>query len=111
MRSSPIALIRTSTWPRPASAPHFLLARLQGLGRPHAALRPLPFLIPLQTQSTMLEPAQSIYAQLAKLDGGTVDTLSFAPGFPAADFPECGPAGIAYGRSADAAARAADRLR
>jgi len=92
-------------------AAHFLLARLQGLGRPHVALRPLPFLIPLQTQSTMLEPAQSIYAQLAKLDGGTVDTLSFTPGFPAADFPECGPAVIAYGRSADAAAHVADRLR
>jgi microcystin degradation protein MlrC len=92
-------------------AAHFLLARLHGLTRPHAALRPLPFLIPLQTQSTMLEPAHSIYAQLAKMDGGAVDTLSFAPGFPAADFPECGPAVIAYGRSVEAAAQTAEALR
>ena len=92
-------------------AAHFLLARLAGLSRPHAALRPLPFLIPLQTQSTMLEPAQSIYARLAKMEGGAIDTLSFAPGFPAADFPECGPTVLAYGRSAKAAAQSAQVLR
>jgi len=90
---------------------HFLLARLDGLSRPHAALRPLPFLIPLQTQSTMLEPAQSIYAQLSKLEGNGIDTLSFTPGFPAADFPECGPAAIAYGRSAAAASQTAEAVR
>jgi microcystin degradation protein MlrC len=92
-------------------AAHFLLNRLQGLGRPHAALRRLPFLIPLQTQSTMLEPAQSIYAQLAKMDGGALDSLSFTPGFPAADFPECGPVVLAYGRSAQAAGETAEALR
>lgn len=92
-------------------AAHFLLARLTGLSRPHAALRPLPFLIPLQTQSTMLEPAQSIYARLAKMEGGAIDTLSFTPGFPAADFPECGPTVLAYGRSAKAAAQTAEALR
>jgi microcystin degradation protein MlrC len=81
------------------------------LSRPHAALRPLPFLIPLQTQSTMLEPAQSIYAQLSKLEGNGIDTLSFTPGFPAADFPECGPAAIAYGRSAAAASQTAEAVR
>jgi microcystin degradation protein MlrC len=92
-------------------AAHFLLARLNGLGKPYAALRALPFLIPLQTQSTMLEPAQSIYAKLATMEGGAVDTLSFTPGFPAADFPECAPSVIAYGRSSEAAARCADALR
>jgi microcystin degradation protein MlrC len=92
-------------------AAHFLISRLQGLVRPHAALRPLPFLIPLQTQSTMLEPAQSIYAQLARMEGGEIESLSFTPGFPAADFPECGPAVIAYGSSVDAAASCAERLR
>jgi microcystin degradation protein MlrC len=92
-------------------AAHFLLARLDGLSRPHAALRPLSFLIPLQTQSTMLEPAQSIYARLAGMEGGAVDTLSFTPGFPAADFPECGPAVIAYARSAETAAHTAEAMR
>jgi microcystin degradation protein MlrC len=92
-------------------AAHFLLARLDGLSRPHAALRPLSFLIPLQTQSTMLEPAQSIYARLAGMEGGAIDTLSFTPGFPAADFPECGPAVIAYARSVDSAAGTAEAMR
>jgi microcystin degradation protein MlrC len=91
-------------------AAHFLLARLDGLSRPDAVLQPLPFLIPLQTQSTMLEPGQSIYAQLAKMEGPGVDSLSFTPGFPAADFPECGPAVIAYGRSAEVAERTARTL-
>src|SRR5215831_8495272 len=92
-------------------AAHFLLSRLEGLGRPHSQLRRLPFLIPLHTQSTMLEPARTIYEKLAATEGGAVDTLSFTPAFPAADFPECGPAVMAYGRSAESAARAADALR
>ena len=37
-------------------------------------------------------------------------TLSFTPGFPAADFPECGPVVLAYGTSPGAAAQAADAL-
>jgi microcystin degradation protein MlrC len=89
-----------------ARAAHHLLARLDGLVKPSLAVRRIPFLIPLSSQCTMLEPARSIYAELARLEGGAVPTLSFATGFPAADFPECGPAVWAYGRS-DAAARAA----
>ena len=37
-------------------------------------------------------------------------SLSFAPGFPPADVPDCGPAVLAYGESQRAADRAADRL-
>ena len=37
-------------------------------------------------------------------------SLSFAPGFPAADFPECGPVLWGYGRSATAASAAVDAL-
>ena len=59
----------------------------------------------------MLEPTQSIYAGFAKMEGGAIPTLSFTPGFPAADFPECGPVALAYGQSAEAAAHAADELR
>jgi len=90
---------------------HFLLRRFEGLPRPHVALRRVPFLIPLQAACTMLEPTQSIYAQLSKMEGGHVPTLSFTPGFPAADFPECGPVVLAYGQSPDAAAQTADKLR
>src|SRR6185437_965060 len=49
----------------------------------------------------------------AALQGAAVPTLSFAPGFPAADFPDCGPSVFAYGRTqadADTAADAMARL-
>jgi microcystin degradation protein MlrC len=92
-------------------AAHLLLALLSGGPRPHMSVRRIPFLIPLQAQCTMLEPTQSVYDCLRRLEGGTVITLSFTPGFPAADFPECGPVVFAYSSDPQAAARAADALR
>jgi microcystin degradation protein MlrC len=89
----------------------FLVRRLDGAARPKVSARRVPFLIPLQAQSTMLEPAQSLYAELAKLEGPGVIALSFTPGFPAADFPECGPLTFAYSDDLSAAQRVADQLR
>ncbi len=89
----------------------FLLAqRLDGMARPHAAVRRIPFLIPLSAQCTDLEPSKALYAELAKMQSAVVPTLSFTPGFPAADFPECGPVVLAYGISAGAARETADAL-
>ncbi len=67
----------------------------------------LPFLLPLNVQSTMIEPAASVYAYLTKLDQAHDVVLSFATGFPAADFPECGPVVWGYG---DAARNAVEAL-
>lgn len=87
------------------------LAGLLGDARRDAkAFRQLPYLIPIAWQPTALEPCRSIYARLAALEGGAVTTLSFLPGFPAADFPDCGPSVIAYGRTQAAADAAADTL-
>jgi microcystin degradation protein MlrC len=77
------------------------------------AFRQLPFLIPISWQCTNDQPARGIYRRLAALQNAAVPTLSFAPGFPAADFPDCGPSVFAYGRTqadADAAADAMARL-
>ena len=76
----------------------------------HRAARRLPFLIPINGMCTLLEPARSAYAQLAGLETGDMVSLSFAPGFPAADFPECGPVVWGYGRSAAAAGAAVEAL-
>jgi microcystin degradation protein MlrC len=76
----------------------------------HRASRRLPFLIPINGMCTLLEPARSAYRQLEALENGEILSLSFAPGFPAADFPECGPVVWGYGRSPDAAAAAVDVL-
>ncbi len=89
----------------------FLLARhLDGMARPHLAARRVPFLIPLTSQCTDLEPARAIYASLARMEGADVPTLSFTPGFPAADFAECGPMVFAYGTTQARADAAADEL-
>ncbi len=69
-----------------------LLQRLlEGRGPLHRAVRRLPFLIPINGMCTMLEPARAMYSLLQQGESGAVVSLSFAPGFPAADFPECGP--------------------
>jgi microcystin degradation protein MlrC len=70
----------------------------------------LPFLIPISWQCTDDEPCAGIYRALAALESNKVPTLSFAPGFPAADFADCGPSVFAYGRSQQDADAAADQL-
>lgn len=87
------------------------MALLLGTTRRFAkAFRQLPFLIPISWQYTGIEPCKSIYAHLATLESDTVPTLSFAPGFPAADFPDCGAVVIAYGLTQADADKAADTV-
>ena len=74
------------------------------------AFRQLPFLIPISWQCTSDQPAQGIYRKLAAMQNDAVPTLSFCPGFPAADFLHCGPSVFAYGRTQADADTAADRL-
>ena len=74
------------------------------------AFRQSPFLIPISWQCTNDQPAKGIYQQVAALQNETVPTLSFAFGFPAADFVHCGPSIIAYGRTQADADAAADAI-
>jgi microcystin degradation protein MlrC len=74
------------------------------------AFRQLPFLIPISWQCTNDQPTKGIYEKLAALEGDAVPTLSFAPGFPAADFRDCGPSVFAYGRTQAEADAAADSI-
>jgi microcystin degradation protein MlrC len=74
------------------------------------AFRQLPFLIPISWQCTNDQPTRGIYEKLAALESDAVPTLSFAPGFPAADFRDCGPSVFAYGRTQADADAAADKL-
>jgi microcystin degradation protein MlrC len=92
-----------------AAARH--LALLLGSRRKLAkAFRQLPFLIPISWQCTSDQPAKGIYQKLAALESEAVPTLSFCPGFPAADFYHCGPSVFAYGRTQADADTAADKL-
>src|SRR5580693_3893282 len=74
------------------------------------AFRQLPFLIPISWQCTNDQPTKGIYERLAALQSDAVPTLSFAPGFPAADFPDCCPSVFAYGRTQADADAAADSI-
>jgi microcystin degradation protein MlrC len=82
----------------------------QALERPFAARRrrPLPFLIPLTSQCTLLEPMRSLMGQAAGVAGPGLATLGFFPGFPAADVAECGPSVVAFGHDPDALDRQVD---
>jgi microcystin degradation protein MlrC len=61
----------------------------------------VPFLLPLNAQCTLMEPARTIFDLIAQLEAQHDVELSFAMGFSAADFAECGP--VLFGYAADAA--------
>lgn len=82
-----------------------LLARRLALGRREpVTARRLPFLIPLNAQSTWLEPARRHYELLGELDERLGTVTSFCMGFPAADFDGCAPMVWSHGEQAEAAA-------
>ncbi|MCD9231004.1 M81 family metallopeptidase [Ralstonia pseudosolanacearum] len=96
-----------ATGRRAAQLLHDLVASQSPVAK---ASRRLPFLIPINGMCTTVEPARGFYARLGGAERGGILSLSFAPGFPAADFPECGPMVWGYGLDADALNRAVDAL-
>jgi microcystin degradation protein MlrC len=56
----------------------------------------LPYLIPINSMCTLVHPAKEFYSLLEEFECDQI-SLSFAPGFPAADFNECGPVLWGYG--------------
>ena len=75
--------------------------------------RQLPFLIPLPWQSSLAEPARSIYRYLRDLEKSAPETLlvlSFATGFPLADVADCGPTVTGFGEDREAVDAAVEAL-
>jgi microcystin degradation protein MlrC len=94
------------------AAARLLARRLKAGRREPMHARRLPFLIPLNAQSTLLEPARGLYEALRAFDAETGSVLSFCPGFPAADFDECAPMVWGHGPgSGDAVGRLHDLAR
>ncbi len=78
-----------------------LLERVLADGKaPAKSFRALDFLTGLPSQCTLIEPAKGLYALLERLEREHDTVLSFTPGFPMADFPECGMAVLGYGADA-----------
>jgi microcystin degradation protein MlrC len=93
-----------------ARAARLLDAMLRGGERPARAFRTLDFLTSIASQCSFAEPCRGIYAELAALEARGDLTLSFTPGFPMADFAECGMAVFGYSRRAAEVERAVGRL-
>jgi len=88
-----------------------LLMRLLSSGRRFAkALRGFDYLTGIPSQSTFIEPCRGLYALLGRLEEQTGVSLSFAPGFPMADFPECGMSVVGYGHDERAVHSAVDQF-
>jgi microcystin degradation protein MlrC len=58
--------------------------------RPAKAFHTFDYLTGIPSQCSFIEPCKSLYALIEALDRKHGVTLSFAPGFPMADFAECG---------------------
>lgn len=92
-----------------------LLLEIERVGtRPYRVARRVPFLIPVNSMSTMMQPTQGVYGLLEVLEQAAAPSaglsLSFAPGFPAADFPECGPVVWGHGFDRGSVERAVEAL-
>ena len=100
--SSAIAIFRNYPhldMARSGARAYTLLQHLSA-GKPlQKTMHQLPFLVPLTSQCTDLEPCKSIYKNLEQLNNTykSLISLDFALGFPAADTYDCGPCLVAYG--------------
>ena len=72
--------------------------------RPKGAFHQLDYLTGIPSQCSFIEPCKAIYEELSRLEERHDAVLSFTPGFPMADFAECGMAVFGYG-SPDAVQR------
>ena len=70
--------------------------------------RSLDYLTGLPSQCSFIDPCKAIYEEIGRQGAAT---LSFTPGFPMADFPECGMAVFGYGADGKATFDAVERLR
>jgi len=86
-------------------------AMLRSGERPAKGYATLDFLTGLPSQSSFIEPCKSLYAELEAIERGSGATLTFMPGFPMADFPECGMTVLGYGKDAKSTTKATEKLR
>jgi microcystin degradation protein MlrC len=85
-----------------------LLDRMLRDGKPLAKhYRTLDYLTGLPSQCSFIDPCKSVYEGIGRASDVT---LSFTPGFPMADFPECGMAVFGYGPDEKNARKAVDDL-
>jgi len=87
-----------------------MLARRVGATARHKHAERVPFLLPLNAQCTLMQPAASVIALVDRLEAEHDVELNFSMGFSAADFSECGPVLFGYGADAARVREAVQRL-
>ena len=98
---------RVDTGERAARVLRQVLERGRPAGR---ALRKPAFLLPLNSQCTMIDPSKAIIEHSVRLEGGDVLSVAYLAGFPPADLYDCGPSVVVYAWTQAAADAAADAL-
>lgn len=76
----------------------------------YKAWRQLDYIIPITSQSTMLEPAKTLYTRLEEQTIDGVSSIDMALGFPPADIKHTGATVFAYGDSEQAVENAANTM-
>jgi microcystin degradation protein MlrC len=71
----------------------------------------LDYLTGISSQCSFIEPCKSIYGELSNLENKNNCMLSFTPGFPMADFEECGMSVFGYGPDEKSTNKAVEQLR
>jgi microcystin degradation protein MlrC len=95
------------TGQRAAKVMSTLLARGRPPGRAH---RSVPFLIPLTSQCTDIDPSRSVVQEALGLERGDVVNCSYLAGFPPSDLAECGASVSVHAYTQALADRTADAL-
>ena len=80
-----------------ARAARLLDRALRAGERPKGSFHQLDYLTGIPSQCSFIEPCRSIYEELNRLETKTGAVLSFTPGFPMADFADCGMSVFGYG--------------
>lgn len=91
-------------------AAELMARRLRAGQRLPQAARRLPFLIPLNAQSTWMQPAKALYDELRAIEREQGTIASFCMGFPASDFDECAPMVWTHGQTPEAVQRTVQAL-
>jgi microcystin degradation protein MlrC len=65
--------------------------------RPKGGFHQLDYLTGIPSQCSFIEPCKAIYQELSRLEERHGSVLSFTPGFPMADFADCGMSVFGYG--------------
>lgn len=93
-----------------ARAARLLDGMLRSGERPAKGFATLDYLTGLPSQCSFIEPCRGLYAELQALEDKSEVVLSFMPGFPMADFPECGMTVFGYGNDGGKVSSAVARL-